>query len=256
MSIYIALLIRAVIFFNCTIFDMIQMKSMAYNFVEGACLLIDKPIGWTSFDVVNKVRFTLKKKLNLKKIKVGHAGTLDPLASGLLIVCTGKFTKKIDHYQGLQKGYKGQMTMGATTPSYDAETEIDQQFELQSLNPEKLHANCKSFLGNIEQKPPIFSAIKVNGQALYKKARKGEAVEIKSRQVEIMDFRLTQIELPYVDFEVKCSKGTYIRSLAHDFGRTLNNGAFLSALKRTSIGEYSLKDAWELSDLIRHIEEM
>ena len=124
------------------------------------------------------------------------------------------------------------------------------------MNPEKLHANCKSFLGNIEQKPPIFSAIKVNGQALYKKARKGEAVEIKSRQVEIMDFRLTQIELPYVDFEVKCSKGTYIRSLAHDFGRTLNNGAFLSALKRTSIGEYSLKDAWELSDLIRHIEEM
>ncbi len=226
-----------------------------YDFQAGAMLLIDKPLEWTSFDVVNKVRYALKQALGIRKIKVGHAGTLDPLATGLLLLCTGKFTKKIDNYQALYKVYDGRFQLGATTPSYDAETEIDQRFDTSALTPEKIRAVLPQFIGEIEQVPPMFSAIKVNGQPLYKKARAGKTVEIKSRQVTIDRFILPAIsETLEVDFEVQCSKGTYIRSLAHDMGRALDNGAYLTKLRRTHIGEYALADAWQLDELIEHIK--
>ncbi|MCP4442240.1 MAG: tRNA pseudouridine(55) synthase TruB [Aureispira sp.] len=231
------------------------MKDKKYDFLAGATLLVDKPLEWTSFDVVNKIRYALRKTLGVKKIKVGHAGTLDPLATGLLIICTGKSTKTIDGIQALYKEYTGTIKLGATTPSYDAETEEDSSFPTDGLTEEQLKANCAQFIGPIAQMPPIFSAIKVNGQPLYKKARKGEKVEVKARNITIHEFELTNIEMPKVDFRAKCSKGTYIRSLAHDFGKALGNGGYLSALCRTKIGEHSLEDAWNLPELIKHIEE-
>ncbi len=227
---------------------------MKYDFKEGALLLVDKPLEWTSFDVVNKIRYALKKSLGIKKIKVGHAGTLDPLATGLLIICTGKFTKKIDSYQGLYKVYDGTLKLGATTPSYDAETEIQQTFPIDHITESNLYDNLQHFTGTIDQLPPMFSAIKVDGQPLYKKARKGEKVKVKSRTVTIHDFLITNIDLPDIDFLVKCSKGTYIRSLAYDFGQKMNNGAYLTKLRRTHIGEHSLDDAWNLEELIDKLE--
>lgn len=224
------------------------------DFVEGAAILIDKPLGWTSFDVVNKIRFTLKYHYGVKKIKVGHAGTLDPLATGLLIVCTGKMTKRIDEIQGLFKSYSGVFTLGYSTPSYDAESEPDHEYAWQHVNRELIELKRKDFVGLIDQMPPIFSAIKRNGVPLYKLARRGEEVEIKSRQVEIQEFMLNADHLPKLKFEVQCSKGTYIRSLAHDFGHTLGSGAYLSALVREGIGEYRLSDAWNLQDFIRHFD--
>lgn len=229
---------------------------MDYNFEEGAVLLIDKPLQWTSFDVVNKVRYALKKSLNIKKIKVGHAGTLDPLATGLLIICTGKFTKKIDEYQALYKVYEGTLRLGATTPSFDGETEVDSVFPLDGLTDQVIRNNVQHFIGEIAQTPPIFSAIKVDGEPLYKKARKGEEAVIKSRQVMIHDFVINDIKLPDVNFTVSCSKGTYIRSLAHEFGRKLNNGAYLTRLRRLQIGEYHVKDSWNLEDLIARINSL
>jgi tRNA pseudouridine55 synthase len=226
-----------------------------YDFKEGATLLVDKPLEWTSFDVVNKIRYALKKALNVRKIKVGHAGTLDPLATGLLIICTGKFTKKIDTYQSQYKVYDGSIRLGATTPSYDAETAVNEIFPLEDLTSEMIHAVVPHFIGEIDQIPPMFSAIKVDGQPLYKKARKGQEVKIKSRRVTIHDFKVTDIRFPEVDFEAKCSKGTYIRSLAYDFGKQLDNGAYLTKLRRTQIGEHALTDAWQLDDLIAHIQE-
>lgn len=226
-----------------------------YDFQAGAVLLIDKPLEWTSFDVVNKVRYALKKALGVRKIKVGHAGTLDPLATGLLILCTGKFTKKIDTYQALYKVYDGHFQLGATTPSYDAETAIDAEFDTSNLTSEKIRAALPQFTGEIEQVPPMFSAIKVDGQPLYKKAREGKKVRIKSRQVTIDAFNLPTIrENMQVDFEIKCSKGTYIRSLVHDLGKALDNGAYLTKLRRTHIGEHALEDAWNLEELIEHIK--
>ena len=225
-----------------------------YDFKKGAVLLVNKPIGWTSFDVVNKLRFAIKKKLGIKKIKVGHAGTLDPLATGLLIICTGKFTKQLDEYQGLQKTYTGTLKLGATTPSYDAETEIDSTYPIDHITHELLEEKRTLFLGKIEQYPPIFSAIKVDGQPLYKKARKGEMVEVEPRPVKIHEFELTEVELPNIDFSVKCSKGTYIRSLAHDFGKSLDSGAYLTALCRTHIGKFSVEDAWDLEALVAHVK--
>lgn len=226
-----------------------------YDFQAGAVLLIDKPLEWTSFDVVNKVRYALKKALGIRKIKVGHAGTLDPLATGLLILCTGKFTKKIDSYQALYKVYDGHFQLGATTPSYDGETAIDQQFDTSDLTLEKINTVLPQFIGKVEQVPPMFSAIKVDGQPLYKKAREGQKVQIKSRQVTIHRFDLPKIGTDWqVKFEVKCSKGTYIRSLVHDFGKALDNGAYLTKLRRTHIGEYALQDAWQLEELIEHIK--
>ncbi len=226
-----------------------------YDFLGGAMLLADKPQGWTSFDVVNKIRYKLKHRLKVKKIKVGHAGTLDPMATGLLIICTGKFTKKLAEYQGLPKEYTGTLRLGATTPSFDAESDVEESFPINHITPELLEQARQQFLGDIEQVPPIFSAIKVDGQPLYKKARKGEKVEVEPRPVTIYEFSLTRIELPDVDFRVRCSKGTYIRSLAHDFGKAARSGAYLTALRRTRIGEFRIEDAWELDDLVEYLEE-
>jgi len=215
----------------------------AEDFQNGQILLIDKPLNWTSFQAVNKMKWLLKSKLGLKKIKIGHAGTLDPLASGLLIVCTGKFTKRITELQGQEKEYTGTFYIGATTPSYDLETEIDQTFPTDHINEELIRISTSQFLGEIDQKPPIFSAIKKDGKRLYEHARAGETIEIASRKTTIHEFEITRIALPEVDFRVVCSKGTYIRSLAYDFGIALETGAHLTALRRTKIGDYSVKDA-------------
>ena len=224
------------------------------DFLDGQVLLIDKPLEWTSFQAVNKIRWYIKKKFGFKKIKVGHAGTLDPLASGLLIICTGKQTKNIATYQGYTKEYTGSITLGATTPSYDLETEIDKTFPIEHITPELLEETTQKFTGTIEQKPPIFSAIKKDGKRLYEIARKGGTTEIKAREITIEDFELTQTQLPAVDFRVVCSKGTYIRSLAHDFGEALESGAHLSALRRTKIGEYSVENALTIEQFIEKLE--
>lgn len=224
--------------------------------LKGAMLLVDKPQSWTSFDVVNKIRYKLKHLLGVKKIKVGHAGTLDPLATGLLIICTGGSTKKIDHYQGMPKEYEGTIRFGASTPSFDAETEPDATFPFDHITPKMLEEVKAQFLGDIDQVPPLFSAIKVDGQPLYQKARKGIEVEIKPRKVSIHSIDWTRIELPETDFIVACSKGTYIRSLANDVGKALGSGAYLSRLVRTGIGEYRLEDAWELEELIQELENL
>ncbi|HBC04837.1 MAG TPA: tRNA pseudouridine(55) synthase TruB, partial [Aequorivita sp.] len=215
----------------------------AEDYREGQVILIDKPLEWTSFQAVNKVRWLIRKSFGIKKIKVGHAGTLDPLATGLLIICTGKFTKKIDTFQAQHKEYTGTFTFGATTPSYDLETEIDQTFDISKITSVKIHEATKQFIGEIQQQPPVFSALKKDGKRLYEFARSGEEVEIPFRTVTISEFEITKIALPKVDFRVVCSKGTYIRSLANDFGKALDNGAHLSALRRTRIGEFSVEDA-------------
>lgn len=216
------------------------------QFQEGQILLIDKPLTWSSFQAVNKIKYALIKNLNLpKKFKIGHAGTLDPLASGLLIICTGKFTKKISELQGQIKEYTGTITLGATTPSYDLETEINETFPTEHITDELILETTKQFIGIIDQFPPIFSAIKKDGKRLYEHARAGEEVEIQSRKVKIMEFEITRINLPEVDFRVVCSKGTYIRSLAFDFGKALNSGGHLTALRRTKIGDFSVDNAIE-----------
>lgn len=215
----------------------------AEDFQEGQVLLIDKPLHWSSFQAVNKIKWSLKKHLALKKIKVGHAGTLDPLASGLLIICTGKFTKRIIELQGMEKEYTGTFYLGATTPSYDLETEVNQTFPIEHISDELVYQTTQQFTGEIDQKPPVFSAIKKDGKRLYEHARKGEEVEIASRKVTVHAFEITRIALPEVDFRVVCSKGTYIRSLAYDFGAALNSGAHLTALRRTKIGEYNVANA-------------
>lgn len=223
----------------------------SFDFWGGETLLIDKPLQWTSFDVVNKLRIEISKTQKpKKKIKVGHAGTLDPLATGLLIICTGKNTKKISNIQALTKEYTGTITLGATRPSYDMETEIDQTFDISGITEQDVINATESFKGVIEQLPPIFSAIKVDGKRLYESARKGKNVEVKSRTVEISEFEITRVELPEVHFRINCSKGTYIRSIAHDFGKALNNGAYLSALRRTYIGDYNIENAWKVDELI------
>lgn len=219
------------------------------DYINGQILLIDKPLKWSSFQAVNKLKYTLINKLGLpKKFKIGHAGTLDPLASGLLIVCTGKFTKRITELQGMPKEYTGTFHIGATTPSYDLETEIDATFPTEHITPELIEKVRLSFIGEIDQKPPVFSAIKKDGKRLYEHARAGEEVEIKHRKTTIHEFELTRIELPEIDFRVVCSKGTYIRSLAFDFGAALNSGAHLTALRRTKIGEFDVKDATLVTD--------
>lgn len=213
------------------------------DFKNGQILLIDKPLNWTSFQVVNKVRWLIKKSFKIKKIKVGHAGTLDPLASGLLIICTGKFTKRIPELQGQVKEYTGTFSLGGTTPSYDLETEIDENFPVDHISEEDLQKAAADFQGEIEQIPPVFSALKKDGKRLYEYARKGEEIEVQSRTIEIERFEIETANFPDVDFRVVCSKGTYIRSLAHDFGKALGSGAHLSALRRTAIGEYRVEDA-------------
>jgi tRNA pseudouridine55 synthase len=224
------------------------------DFKNGQVLLIDKPLNWTSFQVVNKLRWEIKQRFNIKNIKVGHAGTLDPLATGLLIICTGKQTKEIDMYQGQIKEYTGTITLGATTPSYDLETEIDKAFSIEHISEELLKETTKQFIGEIQQKPPIFSAIKKDGKRLYELARKGETTEIKARTVTVSEFEITNINLPKVDFKVICSKGTYIRSLAFDFGIALNSGAHLSALRRTKIGEFSVDKGLSVEEFIENLK--
>ncbi|WP_081208617.1 tRNA pseudouridine(55) synthase TruB [Salegentibacter sediminis] len=218
----------------------------AEEFKTGQILLFDKPLEWTSFQLVNKVRWLIKKSCGIKKIKVGHAGTLDPLASGLLIICTGKFTKKIQELQGQEKEYTGTFSLGATTPSYDLETEIDQEFPVNHITEEDLNLAVLKFTGKIEQMPPVFSALKKEGKRLYEFARKGEDVKVNTRPVEISDFEIDSSRFPEIDFRVVCSKGTYIRSLAHDFGKALDSGAHLSTLRRTRIGDYSVEKAFSV----------
>ena len=226
----------------------------AKEYQDGQVLLIDKPINWTSFQAVNKIRWHIKQRFGIKKIKVGHAGTLDPLATGLLIVCTGKQTKQINIYQGQIKEYTGTFTIGATTPSYDLETDIDEKFSTAHISEELLHKTTKQFIGDIQQKPPIFSAIKKDGKRLYELARRGETIEINARTVSVLEFEITKINLPQVEFRVVCSKGTYIRSLAFDFGFALNSGAHLSALRRTKIGDFSVEKGLSIEYFIDHLE--
>lgn len=213
------------------------------DFLEGQVLLIDKPLGWSSFQAVNSLKWKIRKKFQLKKIKIGHAGTLDPLATGLLLICTGKATKTINELQGQEKEYTGTITLGGTTPSYDLETEINENFPIDHISNELIHSTTSQFIGDIEQIPPVFSALKKDGKRLYEYAREGKEVEIKKRGVTITEFEITSIELPMVHFRVVCSKGTYIRSLAHDFGKALQSGAHLSSLKRTKIGDYNVNKA-------------
>jgi tRNA pseudouridine55 synthase len=214
------------------------------QFLNGQILLIDKPYKWSSFQALNKVKWALRKKYNLnKKFKIGHAGTLDPLATGLLLICTGKFTKKIAELQGQTKEYTGTIYLGATTPSYDLETEIDKTYATEHITNELIQNTINDFLGEIEQTPPIFSAVKKDGKRAYELARKGETVVLKSRKITIHDFEITKIDMPKINFRVVCSKGTYIRSLADDFGRALKSGAYLAALRRTKIGSYNVNDS-------------
>lgn len=224
------------------------------DFQNGQILLIDKPLTWSSFQAVNKLKYLIKRKYNLpKSFKIGHAGTLDPLATGLLIVCTGKFTKKITEIQGQAKEYTGTITVGATTPSYDLETEVDETFPIVHISEELIQETTKQFLGEINQKPPIFSAIKKDGIRLYEHARAGETVEIPFRKTTIHEFEITRVALPEIDFRVQCSKGTYIRSLAFDFGNALQSGAHLSALRRTKIGDYSVENGFTPEDFEKQL---
>ena len=220
------------------------------DYQAGQVLLIDKPLHWTSFQAVNKLRWEIRQAFNIKKIKVGHAGTLDPLATGLLVICTGKMTKQIDTFQGQIKEYTGTIVLGATTPSYDLETET---FDTSHITEDLIHETTKQFTGEINQYPPIFSAIKKEGKRLYEFARAGESVEIKSRKITIESFEITQINDRFLDFKVVCSKGTYIRSLAHDFGKALHSGAHLSALRRTKIGDFNVNNAVSIEEFIKNL---
>ena len=230
------------------------MKFTLQSISNGELLLIDKPLKWTSFQVVNKIRWGLRSKFNLKKLKVGHAGTLDPLATGLLLICTGKMTRKIREFQALEKTYTGTITLGATTPSFDSETPIDKKFNITHLNDEALIAAKEKFKGEIDQSPPLFSAIKKEGKRLYEYARAGEKIEIKSRKIKIYRFDFKKIELPDIVFEVKCSKGTYIRSLANDFGKSVDSGGYLSSLRRIKIGPFKVVNALTPQEFIEKLE--
>ena len=220
------------------------------DYIEGHTLLINKPLRWTSFDVVKKIRNNLRTALQVKKIKVGHAGTLDPLADGLLIVCTGKFTKRINEFQAQEKEYTAEFTLGATTPSFDLETEVNETFDYNHITEDMLKTNAESLTGNILQTPPIYSAIKQDGKRLYEHARKGEDVKIKERMVHVSKFELVKVEMPKVYVKIVCSKGTYIRSLAQTFGKNLNSGAHLSQLTRTRIGKFELSQAIDIQEFI------
>jgi len=215
----------------------------SFHFRRGSLILIDKPLEWTSFDAVNSIRYALRHHIKIPKIKVGHAGTLDPLATGLLLICTGRYTKKIDELQAEDKVYTGSFYLGKTTPSYDAETEPDAEYDISGISEEMVHHAAENFVGTIEQMPPQYSAIKICGKKAYELARSKRPALLKKRSITIHSFEITKIEFPEVFFKVHCSKGTYIRSLAHDFGAFLNNGAFLSSLRRTHIGDYNVENA-------------
>ncbi len=231
---------------------MINTYNSINDFTEGQLLLVNKPYNWTSFDVVGKLRNAFKPL----KLKVGHAGTLDPLATGLLIICTGKMTKQIDTFQAQEKEYTGTLILGETTPSYDMETNADQKFDISHITEDQVRDACKQFIGDIQQYPPAHSAVKINGERLYEKARRGEEVELRLRNVTISEFEITGIALPEINFRVVCSKGTYIRSLVNDFGKALNNGAYLSKLRRTRSGDYKIEDANEVMELVELIRAL
>lgn len=230
-------------------------QSGTFNYVEGCLILVNKPLHWTSFDVVNKIRFALKHKLAVKKIKVGHAGTLDPLATGLLLVCTGKFTKDIDQLQNDTKSYSGIIKLGATTPTYDAESEPQNQTTVPDISPEMIQQLIHNFSGIIAQVPPIFSAIKIDGKKAYQLARRGEETTMKAREITIFSLEIIIEKRDQLFFRVHCSKGTYIRSLAHDIGQFLGCGAYLLSLHRESIGKYRADEAMELPDVISTIQQ-
>ncbi|GAA4234691.1 tRNA pseudouridine(55) synthase TruB [Postechiella marina] len=226
----------------------------AENYLAGHVLLIDKPLNWTSFQVVNKLRWEIRQAFNIKKIKVGHAGTLDPLATGLLVICTGKMTKQIDTFQGQIKEYTGTITLGGTTPSYDLESEINETFPTNHITEDLIHQTTKQFIGEIQQFPPVFSALKKDGKRLYEYARAGETVEIKPRTIHISEFEITKINGLNIEFRVLCSKGTYIRSLANDFGKALQSGAHLSVLRRTKIGDFKVENGVTIEDFIANLK--
>ena len=227
-----------------------------FDFQKGELILIDKPYQWTSFDVVKSIKGQARRITGIKRIKVGHAGTLDPLATGLLIICTGKMTKQIESFQAQEKEYTGTIYLGATTPCFDLEQEIDHRFDISDITAEEVRKTTQQFLGEIEQTPPIFSAIKIDGKRAYEYARNDEEVKIKSKKISIHEFELTRIELPEIDFRIRCSKGTYIRSIARDFGLALNNGAHLTALRRTKIGDFKVENAMspaEFKELVKDL---
>jgi len=226
------------------------------KFLEGHLLLVDKPLNWTSFDVVNKIRYNLKKLLKVKKIKVGHAGTLDPLATGLLLIATGRFTKKLTALQLEGKTYEGSIKLGCTTASFDAEQPEENLKDTSHINIEDIEKALVDFRGEISQVPPIFSAIKKDGVKLYQKARKGIAVKIDPRNVTIEEFSILSYEEPTIEFRVACSKGTYIRSLANDLGNSLGTGGYLSRLVRTKIGLYDIKDSLTIDQLLERMGKM
>lgn len=230
--------------------ELMMEEKKQFHFAEGQLLLVDKPYEWTSFDVVGKLRNTMKPL----KIKVGHAGTLDPLATGLLIICTGKMTKQIDRFQAEDKEYTGTITLGATTPTFDLESDIDQIFDISTISEDDIYRTAASFVGEQDQYPPAHSAIKIDGERVYEKARRGETVVLKPRQITVHSFEVEKIELPKIYFRIKCTKGTYIRSIASDFGQRLQNGSHLSALCRTKSGDFNVEDAWNLQDLIQAIK--
>jgi tRNA pseudouridine55 synthase len=223
------------------------------DFLNGQVLCIDKPLGWSSFQAVNKLKWAIRKRFGLKKIKIGHAGTLDPLATGLLIICTGKFTKNIPEYQGQPKEYTGTITLGATTPSYDMETEVDRHFPTAHISEEDIQEAALAFTGEIDQVPPIFSALKKDGKRLYEYAREGKDIALQKRKVTLFEFEITAMNLPEVHFRIRCSKGTYIRSIAHDFGQHLASGGYLSALRRTKIGEFNVDIAQDPEAFADHL---
>ncbi|GAB5417504.1 MAG: tRNA pseudouridine(55) synthase TruB [Crocinitomicaceae bacterium] len=234
-------------------------KCNIQEFKEGKTLIVDKPLNWTSFDVVNKLRWNLKQKLKVKKIKVGHAGTLDPLATGVLVICSGKHTKLIETLQAGEKTYTGTILLGKTTPSFDLETEYDQEFPTDHINEALLEEARASFLGEIDQMPPIYSAKQVDGKRAYDLARAGKEVKLKTNKVTITDFKIDTTRFPEVDFEISCSKGTYIRSIAHDFGKALNSGGTLIALRRTRSGDQRIEEAHSVDhwiEMIRNAEDV
>ena len=233
---------------------MSDTQTLAEEFTSGKVLLIDKPLHWTSFDAVNRIKAMLKHRLGLKKIKVGHAGTLDPLASGLLIICTGKMTRSIESFQSLEKEYTGTFFLGATTPSSDLETHPDRQFPTDHIDMNLARETTKKVTGKIQQIPPLYSAKKIEGKRAYSHAREGSDMILKPNEVEISEFIITRFELPDVDFRVVCSKGTYIRALARDFGEALHSGAYLKALQRTRIGQFSVEQAMTMEQISEKIQ--
>ena len=228
----------------------------AQAFLEGKIILIDKDLDWTSFDVVNKLRIELRNQLGIKKIKVGHTGTLDPLATGLVILCAGKATKKIESFMGLDKEYMAEMTIGATTPSYDLETGIDATFPFEHVTRDQLEDVLKTFRGETEQTPPNYSAKQVDGKRAYDMARQGETFKLKKNLVTIHELELLEFSPPKIHLRIHCSKGTYIRSLANDIGEKLGTGAHLSALRRTKIGDYHVNDAEKISDFTKNLKPL